>query len=252
MTSAREAIARLRARGDPTRVPQAARFFKTGPGEYGEGDRFLGVTVPDTRRVLRETALDLASALTLLQSPWHEARLLAVLAMVRLYERGTPGERRAVLAAYLAHTGRINNWDLVDSSAAQVVGPELCGKGGRALARLARSKVLWERRIAMIATAHAIRDGDPTDALAIAALLVFDEHDLIHKAVGWMLREVGARCGLQHLRRFLRAHAKTMPRTALRYAIEHLAPAERRRWMAHGPERQAGRAASASPGSAPS
>lgn len=230
MTAA-EALRRLRAFADPVRAEHAARYFKSGPGEYAEGDRFLGVTVPDTRRVLRESTIHLPTAVALLESEWHEARLLAVLAMVRLYQKGTPIERRRVHAAYLGHTRRIDNWDLVDSSARQIVGPGLCGKGGKSLAKLARSKLLWERRIAAIATFHSIATGDPTDALAVAELLVSDEHDLIHKAVGWLLREVGARCGREHLRGFLRAHAKTMPRTALRYAIEHLDPAERRRWM---------------------
>lgn len=231
MTTAREALSRLRAFADPVRAAHAQRYFKTGPGEYAEGDRFLGVTVPNTRRVLRESAIDLENAVTLLESKWHEARLLAVLAMVRLYQTGTPEARRDVFAAYLRHTRRIDNWDLVDSSASQIVGPELCGKGGKALAKLARSKLVWERRIAAIATFHALREGDPTDSLVIAELLVDDEHDLIHKAVGWMLREMDQRCGREHLRRFLGKHAKTMPRTALRYAIEKLDPAERKRWM---------------------
>ena len=235
MTTAREALSRLRALADPVRAAHAQRYFKTGPGEYAEGDRFLGVTVPNTRRVLRESTIDLETAVTLLESEWHEARLLAVLAMVRLYQKGTPEARRKVFDAYLLHTRTIDNWDLVDSSASQIVGPELCGKGGKALAKLARSKLVWERRIAAIATFHALRSGDPSDSLAIAELLVDDDHDLIHKAVGWMLRELDQRCGRDHLRDFLRVHSKTMPRTMLRYAIEHLPPAERKRWMERAP-----------------
>lgn len=231
-TTAAEALARLRELGTPERAASAYAYFKAGPGEYGEGDRFLGVPVPMTRRVLRESVLDRATATAMLGSEWHEMRLLAVFALVRLYQKGTAADRQWIFREYLKHSHRINNWDLVDSSAPQIVGGELCGRGGKELAKLARSKLLWDRRIAMIATLHAIKSGDPTDALAVAELLVGDGHDLIHKAVGWMLREVGERCGLEHLRGFLRVHAKTMPRTALRYAIEHLEPKERARWMA--------------------
>ncbi len=228
---ARAALALLRAGADPERARHSLRFFKTGPGEYGEGDRFLGLTVPKVRAVLRDHRIDLATACALLDSEWHEARLLAVLAMARLYQRGTESERQAVFRAYLDRASRVNNWDLVDSSAGYVVGPELGGKHRARILRLARSKLVWERRIAMIATFHPIMQGDPTDALLVAELLVDDEHDLIHKAVGWMLRELGERCGIAHLRGFLRVHAATMPRTALRYALEKLEPAERKRWM---------------------
>ena len=207
------------------------RFFKCGPGEYREGDCFLGISVPDTRALLKRTELDLGACVSLLESEWHEARLLALLGMVRLYQKGTTATKRAVFTAYLKHAPRINNWDLVDCSAEYVVGPELCGKDGKALAKLARSKLLWERRIAMIATLHAIKAGACEDAFRIATLLLQDDEDLIHKAVGWMLREVGKRCSKDELRGFLRQHAKTMPRTALRYAIEHLDPAERAKWM---------------------
>jgi 3-methyladenine DNA glycosylase AlkD len=228
---ARAALAALRALATPERARASAWYFKTGPGEYGEGDRFLGVTVPATRGVLRGRTMTLREACTLLESEWHEARLLALLALVELYQKGTASERKAVFRAYMARRKRIDNWDLVDSSAPQIVGAELCGKRRAELVRWTRSKRLWERRIAMLATLHTIRQGDPTDGLAIAELLLHDEHDLIHKAVGWMLREIGERCSLGHLRAFLNAHAGTMPRTALRYAIEKLDPAERKRWM---------------------
>ena len=213
-------------RRDIRKVARAERaasnkwFFKTGPGEYGAGDRFLGVTVPQLRALARNYAdLPLKQAVRLLQSPWHEERLLALIIMVGQYVRGDTRARQAVHQVYLRNTASINNWDLVDCSAAQIVGAHLEAGDRRVLRRLARSKSVWERRIAMIATYHYIRQDDFEDALAIAALLRHDEHDLIHKAVGWMLREIGKRDRAVE-ERFLRKHARTMPRTMLRYAIE--------------------------------
>lgn len=230
-TSAAQAIAALRAVSDPARAEGASRYFKAGPGGYAEGDRFLGVTVPATRAVLRACSLDLLACEELLASEWHEARLLALLAMVRLYQRGSPELREAIFRSYLAHTPRVNNWDLVDSSAPYIVGAHLFGKSTKLLTTLARSPVVWERRIAMLATFHFLREGDPGETLRLAVLLERDPHDLVHKAIGWMLRELGQRCGLDVLRAHLAAHAATLPRTALRYAIEKLDPRERRRWM---------------------
>jgi 3-methyladenine DNA glycosylase AlkD len=195
-------------------------FFKTGPGDYGEGDRFLGVSVPSLRTIARKYHnLPLGDVQTLLRSPWHEERLLALLILVRQYTAGDEHARNAIYRLYLRNTRYINNWDLVDSSAPQIVGAHLATRNRTILRRLARSSSLWERRIAMIATQHYIRTGDFADALAIARLLVRDEHDLIHKAVGWMLREVGNRDRSAE-ERFLRAHAAAMPRTMLRYAVE--------------------------------
>lgn len=222
----------LRAFASPERAKHNLRFFKTGPGEYGEGDRFLGLSLPQIREVLRRGPIDREECLKLLDSPWHEARLVGVLGLVRLSHKGTPADREEIAAAYLARSARVNNWDLVDASAAQVVGPVFCEGRVKELERLARSKLLWDRRIAMIATFHATRRGDPKPALRIAKILLGDREDLIHKAVGWMLREVGQRVGLAPLREFLDRHAATMPRTALRYAIEKLSPAERARFMA--------------------
>jgi 3-methyladenine DNA glycosylase AlkD len=175
--------------------------------------------------------LPLASVVTLLRSPWHEERLLALLILVGQHVRGDDRTRQAIHQLYLRNTRSINNWDLVDSSAAQIVGAHLETRDRRVLRRLARSKSVWERRIAMIATFHYIRQGDFADALAIAALLRHDEHDLIHKAVGWMLREIGKRNRAAE-ERFLRTHARGMPRTMLRYAIERFPPTLRRTYMA--------------------
>ena len=207
-------------------------FFKTGPGEYGEGDRFLGIAVPDLRRIARaHQDLPLDDVLRLLRSKWHEERLLALIILVRQYARADQRGRRAIHRLYLGNTRWINSWDLVDASAAQIVGAHLEKGERRLLSRLARSKSVWERRIAMIATSHYIRNDDFADALAIAEILVNDEHDLIQKAVGWMLREIGNR-DRKAEERFLQRHARTMPRTMLRYAIEKFPAPVRRRYLA--------------------
>jgi 3-methyladenine DNA glycosylase AlkD len=216
----------------PARAESNKWFFKTGPGEYGEGDRFLGVTLPQLRALAREYRdMPLICGVSLLRSPWHEERLLALLILVGQYARADARTRQTIHQLYLRNTRSINNWDLVDSSAAQIVGAHLKTRDRRVLRRLARSTSVWERRIAMIATYHYIRQGDFTDALAIAGLLRRDEHDLIHKAVGWMLREIGKRDrGAEE--RFLRRHARTMPRTMLRYAIERFPERLRRTYLA--------------------
>ena len=228
--NARAVERRLRTLGDPTRAKHSLRFFRTGPGEYGEGDRFLGLTVPQIRALARELkSCELATLEQLLQSPWHEARLLALVILVEQCKRGDAAQREAIRALYLRNTHRINNWDLVDCSAAHIV-----GAGDRALLeRLARSPSLWERRIAIIATFEAIRRNVFDDALRIAAMLVGDGHDLIHKATGWMLREVGHR-DRAAAERFLRKYAARMPRTMLRYAIERFSERLRRQYLAAG------------------
>jgi 3-methyladenine DNA glycosylase AlkD len=208
-------------------------FFKTGPGEYGDGDRFIGVRVPQLRALVRAAGdVSLETAEALLCSPVHEERLFALLALVRAFDRGDDLMRERIYKLYLANTCYINNWDLVDSSAEYIVGAWLATRSRAPLRRLARSRSLWERRIAMLATFRYIKSGQHDDALAIAELLLGDKHDLIHKAVGWMLREVGKRCSVRVLKAFLRKHQTGMPRTALRYAIEHFPPAERRRYLA--------------------
>jgi len=218
---------RLRKLADPVRAKHSLRFFKTAPGQYGHGDRFLGLTVPAMRTLVREfRELPLAGAEALLASEWHEERLVALLILVAQY-RHAPAE---VYRLYLANTDRINNWDLVDASAPHIVGAHLETRNRRPLYLLARSKSLWERRIAVVATQHFIRRDDLADTLAIARILLRDEHDLIHKATGWMLREAGKR-DERVLRAFLDEHAAAMPRTMLRYAIERLPPALREHYL---------------------
>jgi 3-methyladenine DNA glycosylase AlkD len=224
-------VRELEALADPERARAAARYFKTGPGEYGEGDRFLGLRVPQVRVVARRHRdAPLATMLELLRSPWHEVRLLALILMVAAYRRGDVADRAALFDAYLANTWHVNGWDLVDVSAGTLVGAHLEGRSKRILTRLARSDSLWERRIAMIATSHEIRRGRFHETLRVAALLLDDPHDLIHKAAGWMLREVGNRDRAVE-QRFLDEHRHRMPRTMLRYAIEKFPPALRKRYL---------------------
>lgn len=225
--TASAALASLRRLADPARAEFVARFFKTGPGEYGEGDKFIGLSVPQTRSVAKVFRnLPLSQTLKLLKHKIHEARLLALLILVDQHGREDEARRLAIFNAYLAHTRFINNWDLVDLSAPSIIGPHVDPADLHLLEILADSPLLWERRIAMLATHHWIRRGQPRPALCIARRLLGDKHDLMHKAVGWMLREVGKR-DLPALESFLAKHAANMPRTALRYAIERFP--ERRR-----------------------
>lgn len=208
------------------------RYFKTGPDDYGAGDRFLGVSVPQLRQLARQHQdLALGQVSGLLSSPWHEERLLAALILVRQYNRGTAHQRETIYRLYIRRRVRINNWDLVDSSAEHIVGAHL-RKGDRSvLRRLATSRSVWDRRIAIMATFHYIKRGEFAETLRLARLLLTDPHDLIHKAVGWMLRETGKRdrTVTEH---FLRRHVKRMPRTMLRYAIELFPSRLRRRYLA--------------------
>lgn len=207
------------------------RFFKTGPGEYGEGDKFLGVMVPNIRAVAKEFHDAPLSEITkLMRSEWHEERLLALLILVSKFERGDEAIRKKVCALYLRSTKYVNNWDLVDLTAPKIVGPALDGGSRSLLYRLVRSKNLWERRIAILATFHFIRQSNFNDALALARALLDDEHDLMHKAVGWMLREVGKK-DVAVLEGFLKQHLRKMPRTSLRYAIERFPEAKRKRYL---------------------
>jgi 3-methyladenine DNA glycosylase AlkD len=206
-------------------------FFKTAAGEYGEGDRFIGVKVPALRTVCRECRdASLDEVVKLLQSPIHEERSLALLLLVEAFERGDAAARRRIYGLYLANTKYINNWDLVDCSARQIVGGWLRDRSKTPLTRLARSTSLWERRIAMIATFDGINRGDFDETFRIADLLLDDEHDLIHKAVGWLLREVGKKDGAAE-RGFLATRYKRMPRTMLRYAIEKFPEKERQKYL---------------------
>jgi len=232
VTTAAAATRRLRALGDPAQAAALQWFFKTGPGEYAEGDRFLGVKVPAIRALARECReLPLAEIARLLRSPWHEARLLALVVLAWQYARADRPAQARMHRLYLDHTAHINNWDLVDLSAEHLVGAHLAGGSRALLRRLARSPSVWERRIAVLATAHYIRRGEFDDTLALAEQLLDDPHDLIHKAVGWMLREIGKRDRAVE-EAFLDAHAARMPRTMLRYAIEKFPEPLRRRYLA--------------------
>lgn len=221
----------LRKASDAERAKSLAWFFKTGTGEYGEGDRFCGITVPALRKIAsRYRDLKLSDIKKPLGSHIHEHRLVALLILVDQYKRADAPAREKIFDFYLANTRRINNWDLVDASARDIVGEHLVARPRAILYKLAKSPDLWERRIAIIATHAFIRRGDLTDTFSISELLLADKHDLIHKAVGWMLREAGKQSEPQ-LVRFLKAHYSAMPRTSLRYAIERMPEAVRKRQL---------------------
>ena len=228
---AAEARLKLQALASPEVAAGSARYFKTGPGEYGEGDIFIGVRVPTLRKLARESrAMPLAEVETLLQSTFHEERLLALLILVQGLGRCDAEWRKAVFELYCRNTKYVNQWDLVDSSAPAIVGGYLVEKSRKPLERLAESACLWERRIAIVATQHFIRINQFDDTLAISRKLLTDKEDLIHKASGWMLREVGER-DLPRLIQFLDQYYNVMPRTMLRYAIEKLTPALRQEYL---------------------
>lgn len=223
----------MRELASPERAAGALRFFKTGPGEYGEGDQFLGLTVPQVRELVRRTdALSEADVLGCLHSKWHEERLLALLVLVRRFDTARKNEatREHLVELYLANTRWINNWDLVDTSAPQILGTWLLTHDRSVLMKLAASKSLWEQRISVLATQAFIRAGLFEDTLLLCQRFLSHPHDLMHKACGWMLREVGKR-DLAPLRAFLTQHAGNMPRTMLRYSLEKLEPGERKKWM---------------------
>lgn len=233
-TTAQHALQALAVHRDPDKAAFFRRFFKCGPGQYGEGDQFLGLSVPQVRTVLAQyRTLELTECSTLLQSPYNEARLLAVLILVAHYQRkrATAHERQAVFDTYLAQRARVNNWNLVDASAPQIVGQHLLTRERTVLDHLAASPRLWDRRIAVVATLAFIRVNEFADTLRLCEALLQDREDLMHKACGWMLREVGKR-NEAVLRGFLDAHARHMPRTMLRYALERLAGDVRAQYMA--------------------
>ncbi len=227
---AKDVSAALRAVATPERATANAWFFKTGPGQYGEGDQFLGVTVPQQRKVAKQfNDLPLKEVEQLIMSPWHEERLTGLFVLVGQFKKADETNKKLIYEFYMSHTECVNNWDLVDSSAEYIVGPWLDNRPEKmiVLGTLASSNLLWDRRIAIIATFEYIRQGRADEALIIAKELLHDPHDLIQKAVGWMLREVGKRVDSSLLVAFLEKHAKTMPRTTLRYAIEHFSPQKR-------------------------
>ena len=207
------------------------RFFKTGAGEYGEGDVFIGIKVPPLRKLAAEFQdTPLKSLRRLLKSEIHEERTLALMILVRQFARADENVRERIYDFYVAHTSFINNWDLVDGSAPYIIGPFLWKRDRSPLYVLAKSTSLWERRIAILSTFYFIRQNDFVDALKISELLLADEHDLIHKAVGWMLREIGKRDRAVE-ESFLKTRCRTMPRTMLRYAIERFPEPHRRRYL---------------------
>ena len=223
------------ARADESQVAGLSRFFKTGPGQYGEGDKFLGIKVPVTREVVkqcwRETSMqDLEECIA---NEYHEIRLAALLALVEIFAHAKkdPGLQQACIDFYLSHTDRINNWDLVDLSCYPLLGVWLLDRDRTLLYDLARNgKTLWEQRIGIVSTMTFIRHGQLEDTFAIADILLHHPHDLIHKAVGWLLREAGKR-DKEALTAYLEPRYRTMPRTMLRYAIEKFPEAERRQYL---------------------
>lgn len=222
----------LKALADPERAIHVQRFFKTGKGEYAEGDKMLGISVPAQRALAKKyKELSLQDTAQLLKSQWHEERLSALLILVYQFQKGDEAKQKDIFDLYLRNTRYINNWDLVDASSEFIAGPYLENKDKDLLVQLAHSPVLWERRIAMMATFCYIKKGNPEWALKIAEILKEDPHDLVQKAVGWMLREVGKRCSLEVEEAFLEKHYRKMPRTMLRYAIERFEESERLKWL---------------------
>jgi 3-methyladenine DNA glycosylase AlkD len=231
MNKAKAISAQLHALASPDTANILQRFFKTGPGQYGEGDLFLGIKIPPLRALAKQHRdADLATIVALLGSKYHEERMFALLLLMQCYNTADERGKQAVYDLYLGSTRHINNWDLVDVSAPHIVGRHLEARPRKALQRMAKSESLWERRIAMVSTLHFIRRNDFTDTLRIAEMLLDDRHDLMHKAVGWMLREVGKR-DQSTLETFLQHHYPRLPRTTLRYAIERFDPALREQYL---------------------
>ena len=224
MTYTTKIIETLQSLGNSEIVYHSKRFFKTGVGEYGEGDQFLGIRVPIVRQQVRKfNQCSLEDSLVLLANPYHEVRLFAVLKLVELYQTAPIVLKNKIYTSYLENSHWVNSWDLVDSSAHKIVGSHLLKLSKRPLFQLAKSDLIWDRRIAMIACYHFIEKDAFDDALKLAQLLLNDPHDLIQKAVGWMLREVGKR-DLEREVFFLNLYYRQMPRTMLRYAIEKFPP----------------------------
>ena len=230
MTNTEEIIRELKTKGTDERAEHSQRYFKTGKGEYAEGDIFWGVTVPEQRHIAAKYGESMAieEILPLLKHEVHDVRLTAIFIMVRLFERGDAATKSKVYHAYLSHTAYINNWDLVDSSAHKIVGVHLLHQNDASiLYQLAESTLLWDQRIAIIATLAFIKIGELDHTYNLAYKLIHHPHDLMHKAVGWMLREAGKK-NIERLRTFLYAHSPNMPRTMLRYAIEKFPETERK------------------------
>lgn len=229
--TARFIINELLSVANPEKAIFLKRFFKTGKGQYAEGDEFLGIVVPLTRNIAKANKLTPLPELQLLiESEYHEARLAALLIVVERFKKATPSQQTELYDFYLRNASRINNWDLVDVTCPHVMGLYLLDKDRSILYNLAQSHCLWEQRIAMVSTLTFIRNKQYDDTLALAEIFLTHKHDLMHKAVGWMLREVGKR-DKETLIHFLNCNASVMPRTSLRYAIEHFPPDERKVYM---------------------
>jgi 3-methyladenine DNA glycosylase AlkD len=225
----------LAAVATPQRAQINAWFFKTAPGDYGAGDVFVGITMPEIRRIAKLFSdLPLADTARLLHAKEHEYRMAALLILIHKYNAGDEALKKRIFEIYLGSTKYINNWDLVDATAEHIVGAWLGDRRAKmpTLTKLARSQSLWERRIAILATFYYLKRGSCAETLAVAEMLLHDEHDLIHKAVGWLLREVGKRCGEKFEEAFLKRHYKIMPRTMLRYAIERFPEIKRQKYLA--------------------
>jgi 3-methyladenine DNA glycosylase AlkD len=222
---------KLQELGSREKAKVLQRFFKTGPGEYGEGDVFVGVKVPELRKLAKEyQKITVKEVKQLLKSAIHEERLLALFILVRKYSKGNEAEKKRIYELYLKNTQFINSWDLVDISAHHIIGAFLVDKSKEPLYSLAKSMNLWERRISIISTFYFIKHDKYAETIKISEILLTDEQDLIHKAVGWMLREVGKR-HMPTEEKFLRKHYKRMPRTMLRYAIEKFPEDKRQRYL---------------------
>jgi len=231
MATASDVKKELKRYANPEKAKLLQGFFKTGKGEYGEGDIFLGVMMPQQRAVAKKFSdISLIEVLKLLKSKIHEHRMTAVVILAERSKKGTDQERKKIYDCYLKNTKYINNWDLIDVTTPHVIGRYLLDKPRKVLYKLAKSKSLWERRISIIATSMFISKGDFKDTIKISEILLNDEHDLIHKAVGWMLREVGKRDQAVE-ERFLKKYYKKMPRTMLRYAIERFDDKKRKFYM---------------------
>jgi 3-methyladenine DNA glycosylase AlkD len=231
MSQAKEISAQLRSLSSPDTAAILHRFFKTGPGQYGEGDVFLGIKIPPLRALAKQHRdANLATVTTLLASKYHEERMFALLLLMQFFKQSDEEAQKSAFDLYLGNTQYINNWDLVDVSAPHIIGHYLENRPRTILLQLAKSESLWERRIAIISTFHFIRQNDFADTLRIAEILLDDAHDLMHKAVGWMLREVGKRD--QNLEeKFIKQHYQRLSRTTLRYAIERFDPQLREKYL---------------------
>lgn len=222
----------IRSFADPEKALQAMRYFKTAPGDYGAGDVFIGLTVPQSRKLAKKYQdISLRDVEMLLTSEIHEERLIALLILVKRFSQSDEKEQTKIFKFFLKNRKYVNNWDLVDSSAPTILGGYLFKRDRSVLQNLVRSKNLWDRRMAVLATFAFILNGEGKETLRLARILLKDDHDLIHKAVGWMLREVGKKVSEKDLKIFLDKYATQMPRTMLRYSLERLSVKDRQRYM---------------------